>query len=140
MADRRGARRRELVADMSEIINALAVRKRLGREIWATPYRYGADTWVFDNFDGRTRILVSDDPVAEPGVMWVHASISDRHAMPTYHQLKMMHDAVFDGGWAYQVFTPPSDHINIHNYCLHLFGRIDGKPALPDFTQGSGSI
>ncbi len=108
MATHRRTRRRELVADVSEVVNALAIRKRLGREIWATPYRIADDTWVFDNLDGRTRIIVSDDPLAEPGVMWVHASISDRHAMPTYHQLKMMHAAVFGDGWAYQVFTPPS--------------------------------
>lgn len=45
-----------------------------------------------------------------------------------------------DGEWDYQVFAPPSDHVNIHNYALHLFGRLNGKPALPDFTDGTGSI
>jgi hypothetical protein len=38
------------------------------------------------------------------------------------------------------VFAPPTDHVNIHEYALHLFGRLDGTPALPDFTAGSGSI
>lgn len=26
------------------------------------------------------------------------------------------------------------------NWSTHLFGRLDGRPALPDFTAGSGSI
>ena len=76
----------------------------------------------------------------QPGVDWVHASISNTARMPSYADLKRMHLAVFGNGWAYQVFAPPSDHINLHEYCLHLFGRLDGKSALPDFTQGSGSI
>lgn len=121
-------------------INALAIRGRLRRDDYCAPYPLGGDSWVFDNFDGLRRIIVSHDPIAEPGVDWVHASISHREHMPTYADLKRMHDAVFRDGWAYQVFAPPSDHINLHEFCLHLFGRLDGKPVLPDFTQGGGSI
>jgi hypothetical protein len=47
---------------------------------------------------------------------------------------------VFGDRWAYQVFAPPADHINLHNFALHLWGRLDGKPVLPDFTFGTGSI
>jgi hypothetical protein len=60
--------------------------------------------------------------------------------MPDYGDLELMHRAVFGDGWAYQVFTSPADHINIHEYCLHLLGRLDGAPALPDFTYGTGTI
>lgn len=71
---------------------------------------------------------------------WVHASVAWRDRMPSYADLKWLHAAVFEDGWAYQVFAPPSDHVNIHEHALHLFGRLDGKPALPDFTDGTGSI
>lgn len=125
---------------MPSPLNPLAIRGRLRRDDYAAPYPLGGDSWVFDNFDGDRRIIVSHDPLAQPGVDWIHASISQRKQMPTYADLKRMHDAVFRDGWAYQVFAPPSDHINIHDFCLHLFGRLDGQPVLPDFTDGTGSI
>ena len=43
-----------------------------------------------------------------------------------------MHRAVFPG-YAYQVFAPPESHVNIHGNALHLWGRADGKPILPEF-------
>jgi hypothetical protein len=60
--------------------------------------------------------------------------------VPDYADLKLLHTAVFADGWAYQVFAPPVKHVNIHEHVLHLFGRLDGSPVLPDFTCGTGSI
>lgn len=98
---------------METNIDALRIRRTLGRSIWAPPQPYDE---------------------------WVHASVSRPDRMPDYDDLKLVHGAVFGAGWAYQVFTPPADHINIHEYCLHLFGRLDGAAALPDFAYGSGTI
>jgi len=119
--------------------NPLRIRRRLGREIWAAPITYGPDGWVFQNFDGKGSIVLSCAP-ADDGNDWVHASIAWQDRLPTYADLKLLHHAVFGDGWAYQVFAPPDDHVNIHEYALHIFGRLDGKPALPDFTNGTGSI
>jgi len=83
--------------------------------------------------------VLSCAPV-DDGNDWVHASIASTDQLPTYADLKLLHHAVFGDGWAYQVFAPPDDHVNIHEYALHIFGRLDGKPALPDFTNGTGSI
>lgn len=74
------------------------------------------------------------------GVDWVHASIAYTDHMPTYEDLCLLHRVVFAAGWAYQVFAPPTHHVNIHQHALHLFGRLDGAPALPDFTLGTRSI
>jgi len=124
---------------MSTNFDALGIRRRLGHTAWKPPQPYGPDGWSFVNRNEVESIIVScaghDD-----GEEWVHASIAHTHAMPTYDDLKRLHLAVFVDGWAYQVFAPPSDHVNIHNYALHLWGRLDGKPALPDFTQGMGSV
>lgn len=117
--------------------DALAIRRRLGRSNWAAPAPFGPDGWSFMNLDGHTSIIVTC--ALGDGDDWVHASIA-RDTMPTYADLKMLHDAVFGDGWAYQVFAPPSEHVNIHEHALHLWGRLDGKPALPDFTNGSGSV
>lgn len=123
---------------MSGALNALVIRRRLGRALWAAPMRFGPEGWAFENLNGNGSVLVTCADHA--GDDWVHASIAWGDHMPTYADLKLLHDAVFEGGWAYQVFAPPSDHVNIHEHALHLFGRLDGKPALPDFTEGTGSI
>ena len=119
-------------------INALAIRRALGRS-WGPPYPLGDDCWVFDA--PSKRIIVSYDDMSEPGTEWVHASISheDEHRMPSYSDLKELHQAVFGKGHSYQCFVPASEHINIRDNVLHLWGRLDGKPALPNFGQ-FGSI
>ena len=116
----------------------LLIRRRLGRGNWSTPTPHGPDGWYFVELGGMSSVIVSCAPHADQE--WVHASIAHQDRMPTYADLKLLHGAVFGDGWAYQVFAPPSDHVNIHEHALHLFGRLDGKPALPDFTRGSGSI
>lgn len=72
---------------------------------------------------------------SEPARTWVHASISSPKRMPTYNDLDSLHRAVFGEGYAYQVFVGGDKHVNLHPYCLHLWGRADGTPALPDFGQ-----
>lgn len=126
------------MADLLNALNILQIRRLLGRSNWSTPAPWGADTWKMTRLDGTGSVLVSVS--MHDGIEWVHASVARPSSMPTYADLKMLHAAVFGTGWAYQVFAPPSDHVNIHKYALHLFGRLDGKAALPDFTEGGGTI
>ena len=118
--------------------DALGIRRRLGRGNWSAPRPFGVDGWAFTYLSGRGSVIVSAAPYE--GEMWVHASVAWAEQMPTYSDLKWLHAAVFGDGWAYQVFAPPSEHINLHQHALHLWGRADGKAALPDFTDGLGSI
>jgi hypothetical protein len=83
-------------------------------------------------------VSVSDLP-GDP-TEWVHASMRWRDRVPTYEQLTWLHEAVFGDGWAYQLFTPRADHINIHEAVCHLWGRLDGKPVMPNFGGIFGSI
>lgn len=94
-----------------------------------------ADTWVFEGVG--MRVFVSYDPDSEPGVGWVHASIAyaTPNRMPSYADLKRMHHGVFGDGHAYQVFAPAAEHVNIKGNVLHIWGRLDGKPVLPDFGR-----
>lgn len=128
----------EVVYDFPTTLDALAIRRRLGAADWSPPGRLGPDGWYFQNRHHDGSIIVSVAPHGD--VEWVHASIAWRQHMPTYDDLKLLHAAVFPTGWAYQVFTPPSEHVNIHEYALHLWGRLDGERGLPDFTEGMGSI
>lgn len=118
-------------------INSLQIRRILGKESWSVPIPFGPDGWEFDGINGNVgRIFVTasdwkyDDEWK--GLEFLHASIA-RPEMPTYDDLKLLHSAIFKG-FAYQVFSPASSHINIHNTALHLWGRVDGKPwGIPDF-------
>ena len=87
--------------------------------------------------DGLGSAIVSRADFA--GVDWIHASIAHSMEMPTYDDLTRLHYGVWRGaGFAYQVFAPDADHINIHAHALHLWGRDDGKPAIPDFPTIAG--
>lgn len=113
-------------------IDALGIRGRLGRKLWAPPVPWG-EGWKFSAYD-RSMILVT--PWREGEDTWLHASMSRPDgAMPSYDDLKMLHAAVWPDGFAYQCFVPPSDHINITANVLHLWGRIDGSPVLPNFGR-----
>jgi hypothetical protein len=114
----------------------LVIRRKLGRGDWSAPVEFGPDGWRLLRLDGRRSVLVTC--AEHDGVEWVHASIAGEE-LPSYYELKALHDAVFDDGYAYQVFTPRDRHVNIHEHALHLWGRLDGQPALPEFGVG-GSI
>jgi len=123
---------------MSIAIDALAVRRRLGRDSWGIPEPFGPMGWTIDSTDDEApaRVIVTSsnyDPEIDPRHdWWWHASIS-RPEMPTYADLVMLHKAVWPTGFAYQVFVPPDEHINIHPRALHLWGLATGESVLPNF-------
>jgi hypothetical protein len=115
-------------------INERLIYKRLGRSDWGLPEYMGGTKWGFRNKHGDGSVILSVFPDSL-GIYWVHASITRKERMPSYEDLKLLHRAVFgDLSWSYQVFAPASQHVNIHEYALHLWGRADGSPALPDFA------
>jgi hypothetical protein len=128
-------------------INALELRKRLGRQWVFSRMQFGGGSWVLEC--GNDSIIVTDglaiDDRGGPVRMWRHASISRADRMPDYADLVMLHKAAFGDGWAYQVFAPPSAHVSgaaiggkaLHT--LHLWGLVDGEPVLPNFGE-SGAI
>lgn len=118
-------------------VNGLGIRKRLGRKDWGFPQEFGPDGWMYDALSpvARARIIVTAW-THEDGENWFHASISRTDRMPTYDDLVHLHQAVFQNGYAYQVFVPSDQHVNIHERCLHLWGKADGTPAFPPFDFG----
>jgi hypothetical protein len=121
---------------MATTVDALRARNILGRKEWFPAEPYGPDGWCFGSVD-MTRSIIASCAWME-GVEWIHASIaySDHETMPTYDDLVLLHKAIFGEGYAYQVFTPPDEHVNIHETALHIWGRSDGKPVLPEFGDG----
>lgn len=102
---------------------------------WDKPLAFEEDGWFFTG--QHKGIILTIDPTSEPGVDWLHASFSYqlRSRIPSYNDMKLMHRAVWGDGHAYQCFVPADEHINITSNVLHLFGRADGKPVLPDFGR-----
>lgn len=115
-------------------LRVLDIRRKLGRDRWSAPTQRGLDSWVFDCLYQPGSMIVSIAPY-EDGVEWVHASVAWEGHTPTYADLTRMHEAVFGDGWAYQVFAPPANHVNLHEFALHLWGRLDGASVLPDFAE-----
>lgn len=88
-----------------------------------------------DGDRGDTRVIASCGPMSDDpddDTLWIHASISHPDRLPTYPELQALGHAAFTG-WSYQVFAPPSDHVDIHPWALHLWGRLDGTAAMPNF-------
>ena len=128
------------MTEQPSTLDALAIRRRLGRQAWGVPEPFGPDGWRFRDLHTRFgSILVSAAPL--PGLgQWVHASIA-RDVMPSYDDLALLHHAVWGTtGWSYQLFTPEATHVNIHEHALHLWGRPDGRAELPDFGSVLGMI
>lgn len=120
-------------------VDALHLRRTLGRELWLVPIPFGPDGWKIDRADGTARVITTCSPAPprrsgpHDETEWVHASMSVTDRVPTYDELTLLHRAVFRDGYAYQVFAPAREHVNIHEFALHLWGRADGRPGLPDF-------
>ena len=122
---------------MSTSIDILKIRRRLGRDIWMPPTEFGPDGWRMVTRHGYESCIVT--AANHDGVEYVHASIANAHQMPLYEDLVELHYAVWgDNGYAYQVFAPRAAHVNIHEHALHLWGRLDGAPVLPEFGMMLG--
>lgn len=119
---------------MATKIDAKLIHKRLGIKEWLSPKYWGPEKYSFTHRFGNGSLIVSTFEDND-NIEWVHASITRKNHTPTYRDMKMMHKAVFGANWAYQVFAPPEDHVNHHEFALHLWGRVDGKPAIPDFAE-----
>lgn len=124
---------------MTSTIDALRLRKLLGRDEWRAPKVFGSNGWALSRYDGDGHVIVTAD-VWDDGVEWVHASMTRRGRVPTYEDMCRLHRAAFPrGAWAYHVFAPLGSHVNLHPDALHLWGRADGAAALPNFGK-EGSI
>lgn len=124
---------------MPTTIDILRVRRILGRDEWLPPEPFGPDGWRLISRAGDCSAVVSAAPM-DDGAVWIHASMTRPGRVPTYAEMCQLHRAVWgDAGYSYEVHPPRSQHVNIHEHALHLWGRADGRPVLPEFGM-AGSI
>ena len=79
------------------------------------------------------------------GEVWIHVSLCGRTGakaffLPSYEDVQRVKHDFLGENWAYQVFPDERHYVNQHPSVLHLWARMDGSPALPDFTHGLGTI
>jgi hypothetical protein len=72
------------------------------------------------------------------GLRWDHVSVSLSDRCPTWDEMEMVKRAFFrDSETAVQFHVPPSEHINCHPYCLHLWRPQRTKiPRPPGYMVG----
>jgi len=68
---------------------------------------------------------------------WVHISVSRATRAPSHAEMAMVHKDFLNDRYAYSVFAPAEMHVNIHEYCLHLWCLCDAGNglALPEFSE-----
>lgn|SRR5574337_656793 len=70
--------------------------------------------------------------VASSGGGWEHVSVSLRNRCPHWDEMEYIKRQFFrDDETAVQFHVPPSRHINVHPFCLHLWRPLDAALPLP---------
>lgn len=85
--------------------------------------------------NGELRVLASS------GMGWDHVSVSRANRCPNWPEMEHVKHLFFrDNETAMQLHVPPSDHINCHPHCLHLWRPQDAEiPRPPGFMVGPKS-
>ena len=80
---------------------------------------------------GGLVVLLAVENHTPGGGLWRHVSLSKPHKLPGWYELREVKD-LFIGAdaLAIQVLPPASEYVNVHEYCLHLWQRLDA-PTLP---------
>lgn len=75
----------------------------------------------------------------DDGREWLHVSVSRKSRVPSYDELtRIKRDFIGDDKKAVLVLPEKKNHVNIHDYCLHLF--YSAENPLPEFSAGLGTI
>ena len=70
--------------------------------------------------------------IASTGLGWDHVSVSLKDRCPDWAEMERVKRIFFkDDEIAYQFHMPPSDHINIHPYTLHIWRCQDLEMPTP---------
>jgi len=72
------------------------------------------------------------DAAGFAGKVWEHVSVSLKERTPTYEEMDYIKRLFWkDDETVMQLHVPRTDHINIHDNCLHLWRPKDGMIPLP---------
>lgn len=100
------------------------------------------DGYALRERDGGIRVIIDCSEKVD-GNMWLHVSYSRADRVPDHADTCKVKAAFLGDRYAYAVFPPAGQYVNIHPNCLHLWARLDGQAVLPEFSavvDGIGSI
>lgn len=94
------------------------------------------DGFACGQFGGGLRVIV-DCETKEDGREWLHVSVSRERWTPSHEDMALVkRDFIGDRRYAYSVWSPIDNHVNIHKHCLHLWSMMDSDDGqvLPEFS------
>jgi hypothetical protein len=102
---------------------------------WEIIGRWG-DGFAVREKDGKLRVLV-DCEFKSDGNPWLHVSYSKKYWVPSHEDTCKVKQAFFGNRYAYAVFPPAENYVNIHPNCLHLWGLMNTEngQVLPEFSE-----
>lgn len=84
--------------------------------------------WEFNGLQIIASVAEYDD-----NKEWLHISVSRRSRLPTYDDMtRIKRDFIGDDRKAISVLPEKKNHVNLHEFCLHLFYSADNP--LPEFS------
>jgi len=87
---------------------------------------------MYERRDGLL-VIFTADRLHGDGKTWLHVSMSRKKRLPSYEDMKLVKELFIGKDRnAIQIFPPEKEHINIHEYCLHLWSAVEGDD-LPQF-------
>ncbi len=107
---------------------------------------FGPDGYIYHCPDGLTvietrafiegpNIRTGDNSLIYDGQEWLHVSMSRKTKMPTYEDMvKVKRICIGNDRTALQIFPTRERHVNIYEFCLHLWCPLD-RDVTPDFGQ-----
>jgi len=93
------------------------------------------DCAAYQRADGL-RVIVSIEELDDGCGVWLHASLSFTSSLPRWRDVKEVHQAFLGDRPAVQLLAPRSHWVNVHEYTLHLFTRLDGDTVPPQMWGG----
>lgn len=108
------------------------------------PVPYPPKDWHFLDFwgDGHSFVhrnglrLLIDCETKSDGKPWVHISVSRKDWTPSHADMALVKQAFIGERYAYAVWPPRDQYVNIHKHCLHLWALAEGDGrVLPEFSD-----
>lgn len=70
--------------------------------------------------------------IASVGEGWEHVSVSRKKRCPNWPEMEHVKRTFFEESeTVMQLHVPPVDHINVHNFCLHLWRPLNQEIPRP---------
>jgi hypothetical protein len=77
--------------------------------------------------DGQNMMIIASSSEG-----WDHVSCSRKNRCPNWEEMEHVKRLFFrDGETAMQLHVPPSEHISVHPFCLHLWRPLDQEIPKP---------